>query len=153
MPPVGDTIDNAGAAVIDSAVAAAAEAERAAENAGQHATHIAAVAVEAAQERTAQLETNVAQAVNNQEEQLSWLRNHAEETASRLTATMERQTGMETILARTQEQIAELLNKLTPPVSEEPPQPVTEPEKAAEGADGQKEAETKPRRQKNHHWM
>lgn len=124
------------AAVSQAAVAEAVVTEKTSEAAAV--TVAAAQAATAlAQETSAAANIEAAKIVNEKEEELAWLRNHAQETANSLQSLHQRQQSMETTLTPLSSQMTELaknLQLLIPRKSEEPP--ALDPASLSEGGEG-----------------
>lgn len=124
-------IVDAAAGAAQAALAGAAEAQRQAAVVGEHAAEVVA-------EHAAQTEQRVGEALAAQEGTLEWLTAQAKEQAEARAALSSRLETMEQGQSQTQSLLAEIRERLTPPVS---PQPEAQAPPSA-GADGLPAAET-----------
>jgi chromosome segregation ATPase len=150
-PTVEATEARAEAAVIDAEAGAADQARQAADATVANAAIVAAAAEDAAAQRVEQIADQTNGALEAQEGSIEWLRAQNAEMVSRLTETTTRLERAETLLGemgqRVETSLSEIMSKLTPPVSQDPPAEVMEPGEAKPepnaGADGQKAPEAR----------
>jgi zona occludens toxin (predicted ATPase) len=138
-------VARADAIVADATAEAAERAVNAANSVVAQSAVVAAVAQEQAAQQVQDIAVRTGEVLNNQEESLEWLREHARvtqetqtEMLSRLNQMSERTATLETTMGRT----VELLALLTPPVLQtETPSPERQPENPSSVAvDAQREA-------------
>lgn len=142
---VNDAVENA---ADQEAAAAAAIAEAARAEAARHTAVAATAATAAAESVTALATANAAETINENKENVTWLKQHVDWMENSLNQLGERHRqlteAIPSMLASSQtETLSQIKSLLTPPQSTPAPTPTAATKEASEALDGQREAEQK----------